>query len=423
MTSMRTMGILVAAALVACSGTSDVVGLDDRDAGVAARDGGEAEVIRDAGEAPTNAGAERDGGEATDGGVNRDGGEARNDAGASFLKTWFADYNAGQGTDYLDAPYTTLANGDPRYANDAPHVYREDVPYGPFPRNVLDVWQVDSSTPTPVLVFIHGGGFQGGDKSQVNQNPNLVRGILSQGVSLVSINYRWAYRDPNDAVLAPVPNDEGTVHDVNGTRLDYILRDCARAIQYIRYRAAEWNIDPNRIAAWGGSAGAGCATWTGAVEDLAVEDHADPVLRASTRLQAIGHTNGQPTYHWLRWPELLELDEAFVFGHVEGEAVRLTQKSLADLRGTQEGQDLGRVLDYYDHLDAGDPPFITQNQSPDRDETTITNASEVIHHPRAHVALYRRCEAAGNDCEINTRIERSEYRGNVIQYLIEAVTR
>lgn len=408
--------------LAACNGATEVGVLDDRDAGPV-RDAVVPEPERDSGAEVTDAGPDVDAGTDRDGGVDRDAGTPPVDAGESFLRAHFRTYNAGQTTEYLDAPYTTRPGGDPRYAGQVPHVYREDVPYGPFPRNVLDFWQASTSTPAPVLVFIHGGGFQGGDKSQVNQNPNLVPGILAQGVSLATINYRWAYRDGDAAVMAPIPNDEGTVHDVNGTRLDYILRDCARAIQYIRYRAAEWNVDPNRIAAWGGSAGAGCATWTGVVEDLAVQGHADPVLRESTRLQAIGHTNGQPTYHWLRWPELLELEEAFVFGHVEGEAVRLTQKSLADLRGTQEGQDLGRVLDYYEYLDAGDPPFFTQNANPDGDETTIMSANEVIHHPRAHVALYRRCEAAGNDCEINTRIERSEYRGGVVQYLIEAVTR
>ena len=40
-----------------------------------------------------------------------------------------------------------------------------NVKYGPHERNVLDVWLAESDKPTPVLVSIHGGGFQGGDKS------------------------------------------------------------------------------------------------------------------------------------------------------------------------------------------------------------------------------------------------------------------
>lgn len=37
----------------------------------------------------------------------------------------------------------------------------KDVAYGPHERNVLDVWLAESATPTPLVVYIHGGGFQG----------------------------------------------------------------------------------------------------------------------------------------------------------------------------------------------------------------------------------------------------------------------
>ena len=40
-----------------------------------------------------------------------------------------------------------------------------DVKYGPYARNVMDVWLAKSDKPTPVLVSIHGGGFSGGNKS------------------------------------------------------------------------------------------------------------------------------------------------------------------------------------------------------------------------------------------------------------------
>ena len=39
-----------------------------------------------------------------------------------------------------------------------------DVKYGPYDRNVMDVWLAESDKPTPVLVSIHGGGFSGGNK-------------------------------------------------------------------------------------------------------------------------------------------------------------------------------------------------------------------------------------------------------------------
>src|SRR3990170_137734 len=41
-----------------------------------------------------------------------------------------------------------------------------NVSYGPHPRNVLDFWQAEGNGPRPLLVYIHGGGWVGGDKNQ-----------------------------------------------------------------------------------------------------------------------------------------------------------------------------------------------------------------------------------------------------------------
>ena len=46
----------------------------------------------------------------------------------------------------------------------------ENVAYGPYERNVLDFWRAESDAPAPVLIFIHGGGFVGGNKRSVRGN-------------------------------------------------------------------------------------------------------------------------------------------------------------------------------------------------------------------------------------------------------------
>ena len=43
----------------------------------------------------------------------------------------------------------------------------EDVAYGPHEQNVLDVWLADSAAPTPLVAYIHGGGFRGGSKGSL----------------------------------------------------------------------------------------------------------------------------------------------------------------------------------------------------------------------------------------------------------------
>jgi hypothetical protein len=72
--------------------------------------------------------------------------------------------------------------------------------------------------------------------------------------------------------------------------------DGARAIQFLRLHAKEWNLDPQAVAAAGGSSGAGISLWIGFHDDLADSTAADPVQRQSTRMSAIGSVDGQASY-------------------------------------------------------------------------------------------------------------------------------
>ncbi|MCU0722285.1 MAG: alpha/beta hydrolase, partial [Planctomycetes bacterium] len=124
------------------------------------------------------------------------------------------------------------ANPRDRSAASRPDPTFADVPHGPHPRNVLDFWKAAAEAPAPLIVVIHGGGFRSGDKSAVR--PEHLRAALGAGVSYASINYRLL--------------DSAPIHE--------ILRDAARAVQFLRSKAAEWNLDKARFAAHGGSAGA-----------------------------------------------------------------------------------------------------------------------------------------------------------------------
>jgi acetyl esterase len=159
-----------------------------------------------------------------------------------------------------------------------------DISYGPAERNVLDFYQAATDRPAPLLVHIHGGGFVAGDKRQ-GLNAGMVQAIKQSGIHFASINYRFV--DGKD-VIFPAPQLDG-----------------ARAVQFLRTKADEWNIDPARIACFGGSAGAGISLWIGFHDDLADPDNADPVLRESSRISAIGSFGGQPTYDPIKIRELI----------------------------------------------------------------------------------------------------------------------
>ena len=148
----------------------------------------------------------------------------------------------------------------------------KNVPYGEHPRQVLDFYQAHSETPTPVVFYIHGGGWQGGDKKT---NPQA---FLDKGISVVAINYRYVQNGEQDMVVPPVKAPLG---------------DAARALQFIRSKAGEWNLDKTKIGATGGSAGACTSLWLAFHDDLADPNSDDPIARESTRLSCAAVNGAQ----------------------------------------------------------------------------------------------------------------------------------
>src|SRR5205807_10207144 len=74
------------------------------------------------------------------------------------------------------------------------------------------------------------------------------------------------------------------------------FQDGARAIQFLRSKAKQWHIDPKRVAATGGSAGAGISLWLGFHDDMSDPKSEDTVLRESTRLSCMAVSDGQTSY-------------------------------------------------------------------------------------------------------------------------------
>lgn len=146
-----------------------------------------------------------------------------------------------------------------------------DLAYGPHERNVLDFWKTESASPTPVLVYFHGGGFSHGNKDVA---ASMVRLCREAGISLAAANYRLSHHAPYPAQM----------------------HDSARAIQLLRSKAKELNIDPTRFAAYGGSAGAGISLWLAFHDDMADAHSTDPVARQSTRLSCAVGFQAQTTY-------------------------------------------------------------------------------------------------------------------------------
>jgi acetyl esterase/lipase len=160
-----------------------------------------------------------------------------------------------------------------------PRPTHEDVSYGKHPKQKLHFWKAPSATaenPAPLLFFIHGGGWSAGNRlSGLSQN---LQPALEAGISVASIEYRFV--DEAEGIEPPVKAP---------------LTDAARALQFVRSKASAWHLDPNRIVAAGGSAGACTSLWLAFHDEMADPTSDDPIARESTRLTAVAVSGAQTT--------------------------------------------------------------------------------------------------------------------------------
>jgi acetyl esterase/lipase len=244
-----------------------------------------------------------------------------------------------------------------------------DVTYGPHERNVLDLWQAKAKTPTPLLIFIHGGGWHAGDKNQLP--PKLLAFMLKHGVSVASISYRYTS-------IAPLPAP---------------VYDAARAVQYLRSLAVAWHLDPQRFAAYGISAGATTTLWLACHDDLADPNNADPVAHQSTRLCAAVALSPQTCLEpaiITTWVGDKVLEHPMI-------ARAVGAKNLAELKSSRpEWVKLLHEFSPITHVSPGDPPILIQN--PRIDPLPATSPGSAIHHAIFGQKFKEKADAAGVPC-------------------------
>jgi acetyl esterase/lipase len=248
-----------------------------------------------------------------------------------------------------------------------------DVRYGPHERNVLDVWLAKSAGPAPLAVYYHGGGFRGGDKRTVN--PQLLEKLRAAGISVAAANYRLSDSAPYPAQM----------------------RDSARALQFLRLHARRFNIDPARVGAFGGSAGAGISQWLAFHDDLADPGNSDPVLRQSTRLAAAAPFNAQSSYDPRFIKKLMNTNQ------VHPALVTFFGMSSAADADNPKFFPLFEDASPINHLTADDPPvlvFFGQRNDP----LPENSAGEAhIHHPKFGFVLKEKADGLGVPCTVLLR--------------------
>lgn len=227
-----------------------------------------------------------------------------------------------------------------------------NVRYGPDKRNLLDIWLAKSDKPTPLVIYIHGGGFLHNDKSKAYGLKEIDQ-FLAAGVSFATISYR--YRTNPEGILGS-------------------LKDAKLALQFLRSKSGEYNLDKTRVGAYGSSAGAGTSLWLAFHDDMADPQNPDPVLRESTRLKAAGAFATQSTYDISQWPKILNHPNATKWPREKHK----------------------KELDMLIWMSIDDPPFYAWNGQANAPVDLDNPQMNLIYHHPLHIkALKTRVEEIG----------------------------
>ena len=275
-----------------------------------------------------------------------------------------------------------------------------NVKYGDHERNVFDIWLADSPKTTPLAIYIHGGGFRAGSKEKLK--PNELDQLLKAGISVAAINYRYM------SVATPLP----TPHN-----------DARRALQLMRSKAKEWNIDKERVAAFGGSAGAQICMWLAFSDDMAKPDSKDPIERESTRLTCVATAGGQTTNDTEFWQNkiatLLGPDtDVKTLSRPLGNITDPEQAHLAKwgAKTPDEAKAIARRHSAVSIVSADDPPIfmsygMTPTAKPPTDRGRIRGW--LIHHVNLGIALKEKTDALDLEAHLKYPGAETKYQSQV----------
>jgi acetyl esterase/lipase len=279
-----------------------------------------------------------------------------------------------------------------------------DFPYGnDSPRQKFDFWQAKSDTPTPLVVLIHGGGWVNGDKSSYGNRP--INQYLSAGISVAAINYRFIREAMDQQVQPPVKA---------------CLEDAALAIQTLRSKASEWNIDPHRVAASGGSAGACTSLWLALHDDLADPNSEDLVARQSTRLQYVAVTGAQTSLDPVQLREWIA--NAVYAGHAFGFAApgrKRPEEFEQLLANVDTVKHWFPEYSPYELVTGDDPPLFLEYPNQKTPPQLGGTEPDPTHSAVYGIKFSEKCQSKGVECHLVYPGYSNSSSPNMVQFLIE----
>ena len=224
----------------------------------------------------------------------------------------------------------------------------------------------DTSSAVPVVIWVHGGGWRGGSKGNGGRALNMTR----RGFAVVDVEYRLS-----GEALFPAQ-----------------IEDCKTAVRWVRANAKKYNLDPDRIGAWGSSAGGHLVAMMGLTHDENVfetDDHS----QYSSQVQAI--------CNWFGPTDFLRMND--FEGRIDHDAVDSPESRLIG-GPIQENKEKVAAANPIIYVSKNDPPMLIMHGG--KDLSVPYNQSEL---------LYAAMQKAGLDVTLYKVVNAGHGFGNATQ--------
>lgn len=205
----------------------------------------------------------------------------------------------------------------------------------------LDLYRPQSNTPSPLVIWVHGGGWKSGSKA--GGGPAVFQ-LLQRGYAVASIEYRLS----GEAIFPAA------------------IEDCKAAVSFLRLHAEKYSLDPNRFGVWGSSAGGHLVSLLGTTNDVDDFDTHPVTHEASSSVQAVCNWYGPSDFLRMNdFPSKINHDGAdspesrFIGAPIQ----KNPQKTLRSNPAAFASE--------------GDPPFLHLHG--DKDQLVPFNQSEILH--------------------------------------------
>ena len=247
--------------------------------------------------------------------------------------------------------------------------FYQNIEYGKNERNKLDIIIPKSNSKTPLVIYLHGGGYKGGKKEHIYRKNNIGRisEILNNKIAFATINYSF------------LNNEDGLISSLNDAKL---------ALQFLKYNHNKFNLDKNKVVIWGVSSGANSVLWLGLSDDMADLKSENKVLRESTRVQGIVSVNGAHSFNSQNWKKMINMSDK-IFDFMIKRFLKYPGMDVDKWLVNYKLKKYQEAIDYFDFMDSSDPPMFVANYG----DMVPKSLSSFNHHPIHAIYLKQRADS------------------------------